>query len=67
MVNNKELLYDNLKFRMMFKKFAKKILSKNPVLTNKVTTWKFELEHKQDFSKNSQEERDFLEKIKLEL
>ena len=67
MTNNKELLYNNYKILILFKKLAKKILSKNPALTNKVITWKFELEHKQDFSKNSQEERDFLEKIKLEL
>lgn len=64
MINNKELLYDNLKFRMLFKKIAKKILSKNSKLNTKVSTWKFELEHKQDFSKNSQEEIDFLVKIK---
>lgn len=49
---------------MLFKKIAKKILSKNSKLNTKVITWKFELEHKQDFSKNSQEEIDFLEKIK---
>ena len=39
-----------MKKTMIFKKIAKKLLSKSPSLNTAVQTKKFELAHKQDFS-----------------
>jgi len=45
---------------MLFRKIAKKILSKSPLLYSAVHTLKFEQEHKQDFSKFEGKEKELL-------
>jgi len=48
---------------MVFRKVAKKILSKNPSLYSAAHSFKFEQEHKQDFSKYSENEKELLGKV----
>lgn len=47
----------------MFKKIVKKVLSKNPSLNTKFHTWKHESKYKQDFSKNTKEEKALLTQV----
>jgi hypothetical protein len=49
---------------MVFRKLAKKILTKSPSLYSSAHTYNFERTHKQDFSTLNEKERELLEKIK---
>ena len=53
-----------MKKTMIFKKIAKKLLSKSPSLNTAVQTKKFELAHKQDFSNLEDYEKDLLIQVR---